>query len=66
MVRPGRRPRARGDQSSTVFLFGDNATELSTSACYEPETYQRLVDIKHHYDPANLIRLGRAIPVNAR
>ncbi|AXR74468.1 hypothetical protein DCC27_009385 [Auritidibacter sp. NML130574] len=48
------------------FLFGDNATELSTSACYEPETYQRLVDIKHHYDPANLIRLGRAIPVNAR
>ncbi|WP_158278444.1 MULTISPECIES: BBE domain-containing protein [Auritidibacter] len=47
-------------------MFGDNATELSTSACYEPETYQRLVDIKHHYDPANLIRLGRAIPVNAR
>jgi hypothetical protein len=48
------------------FLFGDNAAELRTSACYEPETYQRLVNVKRRYDPANLIRLGRAISVNAR
>lgn len=43
------------------FLFGDNNTEEKVRACYEPEVYRRLLAVKRHYDPANLLRLGRAL-----
>lgn len=41
------------------FLFGDN--NISAEACYEPDTYNRLTDLKHRIDPANLFRLGRTV-----
>jgi FAD/FMN-containing dehydrogenase len=41
------------------FLFGDN--NIGAEACYEPEAYRRLTELKRRVDPANLFRLGRTV-----
>jgi hypothetical protein len=41
------------------FLFGDN--NITAEACYEPDTHNRLTDLKRRIDPANLFRLGRTV-----
>ncbi|MGH3376404.1 MAG: FAD-binding oxidoreductase [Actinoallomurus sp.] len=41
------------------FLYGD---DVQVREAYEPADFVRLTELKGVYDPANLFRLGRAIP----
>ena len=43
------------------FLNGPGA-EKETARAFEPAVYQRLAELKRHYDPANLFRFNQNIP----
>lgn len=45
----------------TYVNFLTNEGEASVRASYDPEAYQRLVELKHTYDPTNLFRLNQNI-----
>lgn len=44
------------------FMFAHDTTPDQVRHAFDPDTYQRLVALKHRYDPANTFRVNHNIP----